>query len=114
MPHSKKRSKSESASTQIRAKGPTKVQSATGSIRIRTKQEAVLGLLRRPQGATIAAITEATGWQQHSVRGFFAGVVRKRLKLKLGSNKVDGSRVYKITSTDGGRPSSRQSRRGPA
>jgi hypothetical protein len=111
MLHSKKPGKSESASAQIRAKGPTKVQSATRS---RTKQEAVLGLLRRPQGATIAAITEATGWQQHSVRGFFAGVVRKRLKLKLGSNKVDGSRVYKITSTDGGRPSSRQSRRGPA
>ena len=37
---------------------------------------------------------KATGWQQHSVRGFLAGVVRKRLKLKLGSKKVDGNRVY--------------------
>jgi len=107
----KRRSKSESASGQIRAKGPTKVQSVTGSIRSRTKQEAVLGLLRRPQGATIAAITEATGWLQHSVRGFLAGVVRKRLKLKLGSDRVDGNRVYKITSGDSGRP---QSRRRPA
>jgi Protein of unknown function (DUF3489) len=110
----KRRSKSESASAQVRTKGPTKVQSVAGSVRSRTKQEAVLGLLRRPQGATIAAITEATGWQQHSVRGFLAGVVRKRLKLKLGSDRVDGNRVYKITSTGGGRLSSRQSRRGPA
>jgi Protein of unknown function (DUF3489) len=112
MLHSKRRSKSESAS--VHAKGPTKVPSVAGSFRSRTKQEAVLGLLRRPQGATIAAIREATGWQRHSVRGFLAGVVRKRLKLKLGSDKVDGNRVYKITSTGGGRLSSRQSRRGPA
>jgi hypothetical protein len=41
---------------------------------------------------------QATGWQQHSVRGFLAGVVRKRLKLKLISKKVDGSRVYQIAS----------------
>ena len=39
---------------------------------------------------------KATGWQQHSVRGFLAGVVRKRLKLKLGSKKIDGTRVYQI------------------
>jgi len=39
---------------------------------------------------------KATGWQQHSVRGFLAGVVRKRVKLKLGSKKVDCVRVYQI------------------
>jgi hypothetical protein len=65
-------------------------------------------MLRQSQGATVAAIMKATGWQQHSVRGFFAGVVRKRLKLKLGSKRVDGNRVYQITSTDRGGPSSRQ------
>jgi hypothetical protein len=57
-------------------------------------------MLRQPKGTTIAAIMKATGWQQHSVRGFFAGVVRKRLKLKLGSKKVDRNRVYQITSAD--------------
>ena len=53
-------------------------------------------MLQSPTGATIAAMMKATGWQQHSVRGFLAGVVRKRLKLKLSSKKVDGNRVYQI------------------
>ena len=65
-----------------------------------TKQSSVLALLRSPTGATIAAMMRATGWQQHSVRGFLAGVVRKRLKLKLTSKKLDGNRVYQIS--DGG------------
>jgi hypothetical protein len=43
---------------------------------------------------------KATGWQRHSVRGFLAAVVRKRLKLKLTSQKVDGSRVYQIATVD--------------
>jgi hypothetical protein len=114
MLHSKRRSKTEPVSGQIRAKAPTTRHRTSHLTHGRTKQEAVLGMLRRPQGATIAAIMKTTGWQQHSVRGFFAGVVRKRLKLKLGSKKAGGKRVYHLASTDGGGPSSRQAERQPA
>jgi len=62
-----------------------------------SKQDGVIAMLKSPAGATIDAMMKATGWQQHSVRGFLAGVVRKRLKLKLGSKKVDGERIYQIT-----------------
>src|SRR6266446_6636730 len=76
-----------------------------------SKQSRVIAMLQSPAGATIAAMMQATGWQQHSVRGFLAGVVRKRLKLKLGSKKVDGTRVYRVASGDSGKPGAGRSKR---
>jgi Protein of unknown function (DUF3489) len=80
-----------------------------------SKQACVIAMLQSPAGATIAAMMKSTGWQQHSVRGFLAGVVRKRLKLKLGSKKVDDERTYWITGGRKAKPSSgRASKRRPS
>jgi hypothetical protein len=79
-----------------------------------SKQASVIAMLQSPTGMTIAAMMKETGWQQHSVRGFLAGVVRKKLKLKLNSKKSDGSRVYRIDSADSAKPIGRQSKRRPA
>jgi hypothetical protein len=64
-----------------------------------SKQDLVLSMLNAPEGASIPSIAEATGWQAHSIRAFFAKVVRKALQLNLSSEKVDGLRVYRIVSS---------------
>lgn len=76
-----------------------------------SKQSRVIAMLQSPAGATIAAIMKATEWQQHSVRGFLAGVVRKRLKLKLDSRKIDGDRVYRVVDPESRKPAPRKSKR---
>ena len=60
-----------------------------------TKQARAIEMLCLPNGASMSALVEATGWQQHSVRGFLAGVVRKRLKLNLVSAADSGVRTYR-------------------
>ncbi len=62
----------------------------------KTKHDRVLSMLRTRNGATIAAIMRVTNWQPHSVRGFLAGVVKRKLGLSVASEKTSSGRVYRI------------------
>jgi hypothetical protein len=71
----------------------------TPRTRADSKQALVIALLQRPEGATIAQIMEATGWQQHTCRGTLAGTLKKRLGLTITSSKeADSQRIYRIES----------------
>jgi hypothetical protein len=72
------------------------VSVAAGANKRPNKQTKLLDLLRRPAGATIAALSNASGWQQHSVRGFLAGVVRKKLGLEFVSAVEADQRIYRV------------------
>jgi len=89
-----------------KAKAPKGKTRSNSSVRFRgrikpaaakTKQQACLDLLNRPEGATVEELQAATGWQQHSVRGFLSGAVKKKLDLTLLSEKPEtGLRRYHI------------------
>jgi hypothetical protein len=98
MSHGKttKRAKSRPASKSLEKKPAERKDVADRTARCGSKRATVIAQLSRPTGATIAAIVKATGWQQHSVRGFLAGVVRKKVGLTLESVKTDGVRVYRV------------------
>ena len=66
-----------------------------------TKHARIIAMLRMPAGATITTIMKVTDWQQHSVRGFLAGIVRKKLGLNLVSELTDKGRVYRIMNGNG-------------
>jgi Protein of unknown function (DUF3489) len=115
-PNSKRRtpshsssSKQNNAAAQTTARKPVKLKrgtqpavreqhrfSAKQTERTETKKARISTMLRAPSGATIDAMMHATGWQQHSVRGFLAGVVRKKLGLNLVSAATEDGRFYRI------------------
>lgn len=113
MKHAKKR---RSKSQQTRVAKPQKTIIGLGSAAqpsAQTKAARVIAMLQSSAGATITTMTQETGWQPHSVRGFLAGVVRKKLKLNLRSSKVDGQRTYRIHPDGAASGSARASKRRP-
>jgi hypothetical protein len=98
-PKSKTKVTTRSATQKI-SKRKSRIRSAPASSKVAarpdTKHARIIAMLRVPAGTTIAAIMTATKWEQHSVRGFLAGVVRKKLGLNLVSELTDKGRVYRI------------------
>ena len=96
----KSKPKAATRSTRKAAKPASRKRSSPASSRSAaepdTKHARIIAMLRMPTGATIAAIMTVTDWQQHSVRGFLAGVVRKKLGLNLVSEQTEKGRVYRI------------------
>lgn len=80
------------------AEAAQRAQAPKPRTRDNSKQATVISMLKRLEGATIAQICEATGWQAHTVRGTFAGAFKKKLGLKITSSKTEGTlRTYRIT-----------------
>jgi Protein of unknown function (DUF3489) len=88
------RARKAGSASKIRSKAVRSRIASRDSTRATSKQARVLALLRGPNGATIATVVRSTGWQPHTVRGFRTAVVRKKLGLRLESEKTDGGRVY--------------------
>jgi hypothetical protein len=94
-PKSKAKVATRSAARKI-SRGKRRPPSTKSTAQSDTKHARIIAMLRAPAGTTIAAIMTATDWQQHSVRGFLAGVVRKKLDLNLVSELTDKGRIYRI------------------
>ncbi len=94
------------ASTTARAKKATHAKRATKpkaaakkpkAPRTDSKQARLIEMLKRPEGATIEEIVKALTWQSHTIRGAMSGALKKKLGLKVESEKVDGrGRVYRV------------------
>jgi Protein of unknown function (DUF3489) len=83
---------------------PVEPQAVTASTNPRagSKQAQVIGLLQRPAGATIDEMAAAMGWQRYTVRGPIAGALKKRLGLRVVSEKTERGRVYPIPAGQAG------------
>jgi hypothetical protein len=80
-----------------KAARPAKAPKAKGAVREGSKPEAILALLKRPEGATSQELLKVTGWQAHSLRGFLSGTVGKKLGLTVASTKTEsGERTYSL------------------
>jgi hypothetical protein len=77
--------------------GGSRPARASSKLIKRSKIVAMTAMLRRPKGASIADLCKATGWQAHSVRGAMSAVIKKKLGLKLTSEKIDDVRFYRVT-----------------
>jgi len=74
-----------------------KAAKEAGAAREGSKAAKIIDLLKRPNGATLAEIMKAAGWQAHSVRGFISGTLTKKMGLTVVSAKgEDGERSYSI------------------
>src|SRR6201984_1535469 len=65
-------------------------------VRRPSKQDGVIAMLRRPEGATVDEVARATGWQRHTVRGVFSGTLKKKLGLTRAAAKEELGRVYRV------------------
>lgn len=83
----------------MKTKTTRKTSNSPATAAVPTKLDQLIALLQRPQGAAIADMTAATGWQQHSVRGALAGALKKRGHA-VSSEKRDGVRMYRIGSPE--------------
>jgi Protein of unknown function (DUF3489) len=98
-PKSKPRAATRSAArktSKSKSRARSALLSSKTAARPNTKHARIIAMLRAPAGTTLASIMTATEWQPHSVRGFLAGVVRKKLGLNLVSEQTDKGRVYRI------------------
>jgi hypothetical protein len=90
-------SKNHGAKTLAKRATRKRVAGAVRPPRTDNKQQLCLDLLRRPEGASIEDLRQATGWQAHSVRGFLSGAVKRKLGLELRSHKPEHQpRRYRI------------------
>jgi len=108
-PNSSKRAGRNRRAAQMTARKTAKLKAGTRSTvgqqhlsstqqtgRAGSKQARIIAMLRAPSGATIDAMVHATGWHQHSVRGFLAGIIRRKLGLNLVSAAAESGRIYQI------------------